>query len=159
MHDQRHRDRSDTPAAVQGHRRRHDRRSASPIIRPKSVRHIVNAFMGFARWLAAQQLIDAVPKKPALEPPAERRLPVPDEEFVDRYLAAIPNSARGLFLVRSRDGLRPSEARRLHIEDYDFERRELTIRLTKTEKGKRRIPVDWETAEWIENWVPMDRRQ
>jgi integrase len=129
-----------------------------PAHRPKTRHHIVNDFMGFASWLQEARDIFDLPTKPRLPKLEKRRRPVPSEEALARYLAAIPEQIRGLWLIRGYDGLRPSEARRLNVANYDWRTRVLAIEDSKTETGIRTFEVDWEVGEWLDRWVELEQR-
>jgi integrase len=124
----------------------------------KTRHHVVNDFMSFVRFLKQRRDIAELPDKPELPAIDRRRRPVPSEGVLDRYLAAIPEDERGLFLLRSRDGVRISEARRLNVANYDWQARALSIVDTKTEAGRRSFEVDWEVADWLEAHVPPSER-
>jgi integrase len=125
-----------------------------PDHKPKTRHNIVNDFLTFAGWLKAKRDIAEAPAKPDL-PPVDITAPeVPAQNALERYLAAIPEEIRGLWLTRSIDGLRPKEARLLRIWNYDWDTQQLNITETKTMRGRRSFTVDWELAEWLEKWVP-----
>lgn len=129
-----------------------------PAHSPKTRHHIANDFMGFLHWLKGKQDIQQVPDKPKLPKLEKRRKVVPDEAALERYLQAIPEPIRGLWLIRGYDGLRPSEARRLNISNYDWRTRAIAIEDTKTENGVRTFEVDWEVSEWLDRHVPAEAR-
>ena len=119
---------------------------------PKSVHHVLHDILHFLRWLRAKGDLQSVASPPAL---ALGQLPpvrIPDEETLAAYLGLIPEVKRGLFLARSYNGLRPSEARALNVQDYDFRQHELTLSHTKTGEPAT-VPVDWEVGAWIEKHV------
>ncbi len=99
-------------------------------------------------------------KKPKLPKLPKGRQPVPTEAVIDRYLAAIPEELRGLFLARSRDGLRPAEARPMSVRNYDWTTGHLTIYRddTKTDEGVGVFRLDPELREWLDTWVPIEQR-
>ena len=68
----------------------------------------------------------------------------------------LAEEARGLWLVRAYNGLRPSESQALQVRDYDRERKAITLRLTKT-GDLPTLPLDWEVTEWIEKWVDFSQ--
>ena len=82
--------------------------------------------------------------------------------MLKNYLASIPEQKRGLWLIRAHNGLRPSEARELNVQDYDFQRDTVTLRHSKKSGPRNEVElvtfsVDWEVAEWIHRWVdPRD---
>lgn len=129
-----------------------------PEHRPKTRHHIVHDFLGFLHELKAERDIAEVPSKPPLPPLERRRKPVPAEDVLTRYLAAIPEEIRGLWLARSHDGLRPSEARRLRVGSYSWKTRAMSIEDSKTETGIRTFVVDWEVGDWLERHVPLADR-
>ena len=118
---------------------------------PKSVRHVIADLGTFLTWLENRGEIDRRPNLPEVRVPDHvPRIPSPEQ--MERILSAIPAPARGLFLARGWMGLRPSEARRARVGDYDPETRMLTVR------GKggrvRMLPADDQVAEWIAENVP-----
>lgn len=128
--------------------------------KPKTRCNIVHDFLTFDRWLVSRDLRDrplATPTLPEVDPTAPE---VPSEDVLERYIALIPEDRRGIFLARSYDGLRPSEARRVTVGDYDFRSRVLFIerKHTKTPAGVRAIEVDDELGDWLERWVPLTER-
>ena len=133
-----------------------------PKLKPKTVKNVLDDIGTFLRWLRDQGDLSEVPNLPEL-PLGELLAPkIPDEDTLAAYIEAIPELKRGLFLVRSYNGLRPSEARALNVQDYDFRKDILTLRHTKRtgRRGKAAlvpIPADWEVAEWVHRWVdPKD---
>lgn len=100
--------------------------------------------------------------KPGLPTIGKRRKPVPSPEVVERYLAAIPDEVRGLFLTRSIEVLRPSEARRLRVSNFNWKRGKgvisITRDITKTEAGVRKFEVDGELEDWLFKHVSPEER-
>ena len=113
---------------------------------PKSVRHVVADLGTCLRWLARRREIPAAPELPAVRVP-DHRPRIPSPGAMARILEAIPAEARGLFLARGRMGLRPAEARRACLGDWDAEAGVLTVR----GKGDRvrYLPADAEVADWL----------
>lgn len=132
--------------------------------RAKTRHHVMNDFLQFDGWLVSEGLVHprehVLQKPPSMPPLPKGRQPVPDADTVARYLAAIPEELRGLFLSRSVDGLRPSEARRMTLANYDFATGLLSIDpdQTKTEKGAGTFQLDWELRDWLDAWIPRDQR-
>ena len=116
------------------------------------MRHVVADVGTFLRWLQRYGEIDEVPPIPEVRLGQVERPPVPSEEALRRYLNAIPEAARGIFLIRAYNGLRMPEARALRVGSYDFERDTVTLRWSKTGELPT-LPVDWEVAEWVRRWV------
>jgi integrase len=113
---------------------------------PKTVRNIVADVGTCLRWLRKRGDLEAIPELPEVSVPEYApRIPTPAAQ--DRILKAIPWPKRGAFLARGYMGLRPSEAARANVDDYDFERSLLTVH------GKggrvRYLPADSEVARWI----------
>lgn len=134
-----------------------------PDHKPKTRHHIVNDFMTFERWLVNEENLvtrmQAVvrPDLPAID---REKKPKPSVALVERYLDAIPEYLRGLFLTRSIQALRVTEARRMRVRNYDWETRILAItrKDTKTAKGVRDFEVDDELGDWLDKWVPKSER-
>ncbi len=129
-----------------------------PHIGPTTVHHVVTDFMAMLRWLQKNGDLRHVPEPPELPARRKGKVPVPNEATLERYIAAIPEDRRGLFLARSYNGLRPSEARRLNVGDYDFERNQIRIRSSKTRAGVRTLEADWELADWMRRHVSPEAR-
>ena len=125
---------------------------------PKTRHHIVHDFMTFLRALERSGDITGVPRMPELPRLETRRRPVPSLDVLGRYLDAIEEPIRGLWLARSLDGLRPSEARRADVGWYDFATQVLHIRESKTEAGKRAMKVHPDVVAWLERFVPKSDR-
>lgn len=122
---------------------------------PKSVRHLVADVGTCLRWLVKRGDLARMPQLPTVHVP-DYAPKIPTPEMQDKILAAIPWELRGAFLARGYMGLRPSEARRANVEDYNFETGVLTVH------GKggrvRYLPADPEVARWVqENVNPRDR--
>ncbi len=111
----------------------------------KTVRHVVADVGTFLRWLQRYGEIDEVPCIPEVRLGQVERQPVPSEEALRRYLDAIPEAARGIFLIRAYNGLRMPEARTLRVGSYNLERDTVTLRWSKTGELPT-LPVDWEVA-------------
>ena len=122
----------------------------------KTVWHIVKDVGGFLRWLHRYGDLEELPKIPEVKLGQRRKPAVPTPEALCRYLAAIPEAARGIFLIRAYNGLRMSEARALRVSDFDFERDVVTLRWVKASTGEADLPtmpVDYEVAEWVRKWI------
>lgn len=113
---------------------------------PKTVRNVVADVGTFLNWLRRRGELEAVPELPTVQVPEHApRIPTPEAQ--DRILDAIPWRKRGAFLARGYMGLRPSEAARANVEDYDFDTDTLTVH------GKggrvRYLPADELVVAWI----------
>jgi len=122
---------------------------------PGSVHHLVADVGTCLRWLRKRGDLEVVAELPEVQIPEHApRIPTPEAQ--DRLLAAIPWEKRGAFLARGYMGLRPSEAIRANVRDYDFERDVLTVH------GKggrvRYLPADGEVARWIHDQVERPAR-
>lgn len=132
--------------------------------RAKMRHHVVGDFLQFDGWLVAQHRVHprmhALAKPKGMPPLPKGGQPVPDADTLRRYLDAIPEELRGLFLARSYDGLRPSEARRMNVADFDFRSGVLRIDVsdTKTAEGAAPMLLDWEVREWLDRYVPKAER-
>jgi len=115
-------------------------------LKPKSIHHVIADFGTFLRWLHKRQEIESVPALPEVRVP-EYAPKIPTPAVQDRILAAIPAEKRGVFLARGLMGLRPSEAARANVEDYDFDRDLLTVH---AKGGRVRfLPAPKLVAAWI----------
>lgn len=118
----------------------------TPRLAPKSVRHALTDVGACLHWLVRRGDLGRHVEMPSVYVP-EYAPKIPTPEAQDRLLAEIPWELRGAFLARGRMGLRPSEAVRANVEDYDLERDVLTVR------GKggrvRFLPADAEVARWV----------
>jgi integrase len=117
---------------------------------PGSIHHLVADVGTCLRWLRKRGDLDGVPELPEVQV-GEYAPRIPTPEAQDRLLAEIPWRKRGAFLARGYMGLRPSEAIRANVDDYDFDRDLLTV------QGKggrvRYLPADGEVARWIHDQV------
>jgi integrase len=122
---------------------------------PGSVHHLLADVGTCLRWLRKRKDLAVEPELPEVQVP-EYAPKIPTPEAQDRLLAAIPWDKRGAFLARGYMGLRPSEAARANVEDYDFDRDLLTVH----GKGNRVrfLPVDGEVARWVHNQVEPPAR-
>ena len=113
---------------------------------PKTVHHLVADVGTFLRWLEKRGDIPKAARLPEVHVP-QYAPKIPPPAHVDAILDKIPRRLAGAFLARGRMGLRPSEAARANVTDWDSERQELTVH------GKgglvRVLPADWEVATWI----------
>jgi len=113
---------------------------------PKTVHHLIADVGTCLRWLHKRGELAVVPPLPeVMVPEYAPKIPTPAAQ--DALLDAIPLQKRGAFLARGYMGLRPSEAARANVEDYDFERDVLTVH------GKgwrvRYLPAAEEVAAWV----------
>lgn len=135
--------------------------------RLKTRHHLVADMMQFCTWLHGERILREMPQRPQLpelsrDPGLRRATPTEDE--LQRFLAAIPEHLRGLWLMRGLDCLRPSEARRLRVRDYtpptfapdgaELTRGVLHIRISKTRRGLRALPVDYAVQDWLADHMP-----
>ena len=125
----------------------------------KSIRHVVQDFAGFLRWLKKRGEIAEVPEILTVrirEPYAPR---IPSTEAQEAVLETIPEEKRGLFMTRSYMGLRPSEARKCRVSAYRPDTGLLVLTDTKTRR-MRALPLDPDVAAWLAKHVdPRDRLQ
>jgi integrase len=134
----------------------------------KTAWNVVAGFHAFLGWLVEVEQLAAVPKvtwpkKPRSNPatigPATQRA----------ILDAIPEESRGVFLAMALLCIRPSEAvemtsRQLRGDGW------ITIDVSRADRGlysgtkgvkneePKTLPLPDELAEWIERWVPRERR-
>ncbi len=121
-----------------------------PQLAPKTVDNVVKDVGTCLRWLARRQDLPAAPPLPVTHVP-EHQPKIPTPAVLERILEAIPWELRGSFLARGFMGLRPSEAWRANVGDYDFEADTLSV----LGKGGRLrvLPADELVAEWIHEHV------
>lgn len=123
----------------------------------RSIKHVIADFGTFLRWEKRQGTIVRVPDLPVVQI-MQRQKHVPNEVDLAKILDAIPEEERGIFEARSFAGLRMSEARRLVVADYDFERGWLNIppEKSKTRKGR---PLDIRTViPELDAWITRYRK-
>jgi len=116
---------------------------------PASRRHVLAALRGFMRWLRKLGDLHAVPEIPTVTvtPPDPRLLTAAQQRAV---LDAIPEARRGIFLALAHHGLRPGEAARLDVVDYDFAAGVIQLRPRKAKtRQARAIPCSPELRAWI----------
>lgn len=92
-----------------------------------SVHHLVADVGTFLKWLARRQEISHAPELPTIR--IRRADPhIPDPITQGRLFAAIPWEVRGVFLARGQHGLRPSEARRARVSDWNAQPQAIRLR-------------------------------
>ena len=127
-----------------------------PHLRPKTIRNVLADSVTGLRWLHRRGIVLAPPEMP--EVTSDEYVPdVPPARVLLSVLNEIPEPKRGLFLVRSLMGLRPSEARRLRICDYDWRSSRMTLSRTKTRRF-RHLEAPPVVATWLEERTPAERR-
>lgn len=127
-----------------------------PALAPKTVANVVHDVGTCLRWLVRRGELPSAPELPTVHVPDHSpRIPTP--ATLDRILGAIPLADRGQFLVRGYMGLRPSEARRARVCDWDFESNTLSV----VGKGGRLrvLPADELVAAWVREHVSDPRLQ
>jgi integrase len=123
----------------------------------KTVKNVLYDIGHFLRWLADQGDIAEAPTLPSNEIKLIEYDPqIPEVDVVERVLAEIPEEERGIFLVRSYMGLRPSEARRLNVSDLrvrtdpDLSDAYINLPPSKTKTNKaRKLQLHPEVAGWL----------
>jgi len=123
----------------------------------KTRHNVMASLHSFLGWLRLSGEIGVVPPFPwpRYAEYAPRLLSV---EAQGRVLEAVPLPRRGIFLALALLGLRPSEAIRLRVADYQpGDPGWLTVRKTKNGEAKR-LPVPDALAEWIAAHVPREAR-
>jgi integrase len=130
--------------------------------------NVVAGFHAFIGWLVEVEQIAAVPK--ITWPKKPRSNPATIGPSTQRaILDAIPEEKRGVFLAMALLCIRPSEAvemasRQLRGDGWitvDVSRADRSVYSgTKAVKNEepRTLPIPDELAEWIERWVPRERR-
>ena len=132
----------------------------------KTIKNVLHDIGHFLRWLSDQGDIAEAPIIPSNEIKLIEYDPqIPEADVVERVLAEIPEEERGIFLVRSYMGLRPSESRRLNVADLrvgtgDPDLADAAIHLpppkTKT-KRPRKLQLHPEVAAWLVQHGDLDR--
>ena len=131
----------------------------------KTIKNVLYDIGHFLRWLADQGDIAEAPAIPSKELRLIEYDPqIPEADVVEKVLAEIPIEERGVFLVRSFMGLRPSEARRLNVSDLRLRNDEdlsdaylnLPPPKTKTKKA-RKLQLHPVVAEWLAEYGELDR--
>ena len=129
----------------------------TPRLRAGAIRHLMADFGTFLRFEFSMGSLDRLPVLPEVQWEDDPK-DVPRMEDVRRILAAIPDPKRGLWMARSLAGLRPSEARRLDVREYDFATGELHIPGAKsTTKKGRPLPIRAVVPE-LDAWICAHRR-
>lgn len=138
---------------------------------PKTRRNVLAGFHSFLGWIAADV-------RPGYEPPRfawpaldERQPTVLSEELQRAVLEAIPEPRRGIFLAMAETLIRPSEARVLRVRDWDANANELRVsRAAKDSRTRGEVRglkarnakvvpiVSFELFDWLERYVPAERR-
>ncbi len=122
-------------------------RDELPHLSDKTIRNCLTDVGTFLRYLRRRGAITRSPALPTVDVP-EYDPKIPTEEDLLRVLNEIPESARGLFLIRSFMGLRPSEARRVNVSDVRGNTLVLPSTKTKTRRV-RRLELHPILSEWI----------
>ncbi len=126
-----------------------------PQLQPRTLKHLIADFGTFLRFEKTLGSVDKVPDLPKIDLP-EHEKKVPERVDLDRILAEISEEIRGLWIARSLAGLRPSEARRLDVCDYDFAQGVLRIPGSKSKTRKSRLlpirDVVPELDTWLQRW-------
>jgi len=120
---------------------------------PKTRSHVFAAVRVCMRWLKKRRVISEVPDLPTIRVP-EHDPALLDPEQQRAVLDVIPTERRGIFLALAHHGLRPSEAARLNVADYDYASGVIRLRgaSAKTRTG-RAIPCSAELRDWITTQV------
>lgn len=128
----------------------------TPRLQVGAIRHLVADFGTFLRYEHGLGALQRMPQMPRIVLP-ESPKKVPHLDDVRRVLGAMAERKRGLWMARALAGLRPSEARRLDVLDYDFETGELRIpgEKSKTRKG-RALPIRLVVPE-LDAWLVAHR--
>ena len=125
---------------------------------PKTVHHVLADVRTFLRWCVRRGIIQAAPEIPVTQLD-EYEPTIPSLKEQRARLAAIPEEARGYFLLRGLMGVRHQEALRIEISDYrrnededGHPRDEVSIKA----KGRRFriLPVPAEVAAWVRKYRP-----
>jgi integrase len=125
---------------------------------PKTRSHVLAALKTFYHWLVERDELATVPRFPKVRVTREIRatLSVEDQRAV---LDAIDERKRGVFLALAYHGIRPKEALRLDVADYDFTLGVIAIRARKAKtKEAALIQASDELRAWIASRVRPELR-
>lgn len=123
----------------------------------KTIKNVLYDIGHFLKWLERQGDIVEAPDLPSDEIKLTDYDPqVPEADVVELVMSHIPEEKRGIFLLRSRMGFRPIEARRLNVADLRVRSREdlldayisLPPRSAKKKKA-RKLQLHPEVASWL----------
>jgi integrase len=120
------------------------------------MRHVVNDFGAFLRYQHSIGSLRILPVIPTIAYTEEDKV-VPRMADARRVLDAIPDEIRGLWLAHTLAGLRPAEARRLDVGDYDFETGELAIPPSKCKTKRGRCLPIREVVPELDGWIVRHR--
>jgi integrase len=126
---------------------------ASRRLSPKTRSHVQATLKTFYRWLVQRQDVAQMPSFPTVTvPDREPRILEPEDQR--RVLDAISDERRGIFLALAYHGIRPSEACRLDVADYDWTAGVVRIPATKAKTRKSAlVPFGVELRGWIAQCV------
>jgi integrase len=126
----------------------------------KTIHNVMAAFHAALEHLRTTKMLGELPPFPWPRLP-EYTPTILSRSASDRVLAAIPEDRRGIYLVLTRLGARPSETMRLTIRDYTppdgDEPGWLVFRKTKNDRVKR-LPTPVEVDAWLATWAGLDKR-
>jgi integrase len=131
----------------------------------KTIKNVLYDIGHFLNWLEREGDIIEAPKLPSDEIREVEYLPeVPESDVVALVMSHIPEEMRGIFLIRSRMGFRPIEARRLNAADLRSGSRDdlldahiaLPPRSAKKKKG-RKLQLHPEVASWLIEHGDLER--
>lgn len=115
----------------------------------KSQKHVLAALRTFLRWVKRRDAELVVPEFPVLSVP-EYQPTIVAPETQRAVLEAIAEERRGIFLALAYHGLRPSEACRLDVADWDRKAGLLKPQAAKMKtRTGRQIPVSPELQGWL----------
>jgi integrase len=123
----------------------------------KTIKNVLYDIGHFLKWLERQGDIIEAPDLPSDEIKEIEYMPeIPEADVVALVLSHIPDEMEGIFLIRSRMGFRPMEARRLNVADLRHGSREdlldayiaLPPRSAKKRKA-RKLQLHPEVASWL----------
>lgn len=123
-----------------------------PHLSARTIKHLVDDFGTFLRYEHRMGALERLPQLPRIKVPVGQPK-VPAEPDLARILEAIPSRIRGLWLARSRAGLRASEARRLDVTDYAPGSGELTIPGAKSKTRRGRVLPLRDVVPELDRWI------
>jgi integrase len=131
----------------------------------KTIKNVLYDIGHFLKWLERQGDIIEAPDLPSEEiKEIEYDPQIPEADIVELVMSHIPDEMRGLFLIRSCMGFRPSESRRLNVADLRFRQQNdltdayisLPPRSAKKRKA-RKLQLHPEVAAWLVEHGKLDR--
>ncbi len=123
----------------------------------KTIKNVLYDIGHFLKWLERQGDIVEAPDLPSDEIKEIEYVPdIPEADIVELVMSQIPEAMRGIFLIRSRMGFRPMEARRLNVADLRIRNEDdlldayISLPSVSAKKKKpRKLQLHPEVASWL----------